>query len=235
MENADLAVDFAGLSTPLIADACIRLGVPIRTAPVGIRPVSREMRTAGHALPARHFGSVDVFLEAFAAARPGDVLVVDNAGRLDEACVGDLTVLEAGTCGVAGLVVWGAHRDTQELQEIGLPVFSYGTCPVGPQRNDLREPEALRSIRFGTSVIGPDDVVFADRDGVVFVPASRVADLLAAARTIHERERRQAEDVRRGRTLREQLEFGRYLAEQERDPSYSFRRHLRALGGAIEE
>lgn len=47
------------------------------------------------------------FLKAFAAARPGDVLVVDNAGRRDEACVGDLTVLEAQAASIAALVVWG--------------------------------------------------------------------------------------------------------------------------------
>jgi regulator of RNase E activity RraA len=37
--------------------------------------------------PAQHAGSVDVFLEAFGTAAPGDVLVVDNGGRLDESCV----------------------------------------------------------------------------------------------------------------------------------------------------
>ena len=90
------------LSTPLIADGCLRRGVPLRLAPPGIAPVVAGSRVAGRALPARHYGSVDVFLEAFGAARAGDVLVVDNAGRTDEACVGDLTVLEAQAAGIAG-------------------------------------------------------------------------------------------------------------------------------------
>jgi regulator of RNase E activity RraA len=83
---------FAGLSTPLVADACVRCGVPLRAAPAGIRPVVAGQRVAGRVLPARHYGSVDVFLEALGQAGAGDVLVIDNGGRTDEACVGDPAV-----------------------------------------------------------------------------------------------------------------------------------------------
>src|SRR5262249_62292778 len=72
---------FAGLSTPLVADACIRRGVPLRVAPPGVAAVGSGRPIAGRALPARHYGSVDVFLEAFSSAEQGDVLVVDNGGR----------------------------------------------------------------------------------------------------------------------------------------------------------
>ena len=98
---------FADLSTPLVADACLRCGVPLRAAHPGIRAVVAGQRIAGRVLPVRHYGSVDVFLEAFGQAESGDVLVVDNGGRSDEACVGDLAVLEAEAAGVAGLLVWG--------------------------------------------------------------------------------------------------------------------------------
>jgi 4-hydroxy-4-methyl-2-oxoglutarate aldolase len=228
--------DVAGLSTPLVADACVRLGVPPRAAPAGIRAVvPGSPLLAGRALPARHSGSVDVFLEAFTAARPGDVLVVDNGGRLDEACIGDLTVLEARSAGVQALVVWGLHRDTAELVEIGVPVFSYGSLPFGPPGAGERDPEALTSARVGPHLVGADDVVLADDDGVLFVGGDRLAEVLALARRISATEREQARRIDAGSSLRDQTAFDDYLARRRDDPEYTFRQHLRRVGGAVEE
>jgi 4-hydroxy-4-methyl-2-oxoglutarate aldolase len=235
MKAESLSRAFAQLSTPLIADAALRLKILFRISPPGIRPVIPNQRLAGPALPVRHFGSVDVFLEAMQDAQPGDVLVIDNGGRLDEGCIGDLTALEAQNCGLSGIVVWGAHRDTPELREIGLPIFSYGTCPCGPKRLDPRDSLALSSARFGNFIVEGSAMAFADDDGCLFVPVQHADDLLSVAHEIWERERRQAEAIKGGRSLREQLEFARYLKERASDQSYTFREHLRNIRGAIEE
>src|SRR5262245_43736447 len=211
MTAETLSRAFAQLSTPLIADAALRLKVPFRITPPGIRPVTPDQFLAGPALPVRHYGSVDVFLEAMQDSQPGDVLVIDNGGRLDEGCIGDLTALEAENCRLAGIIVWGVHRDTSELRQIRLPIFSYGTWPSGPQRLDARDSSALQSARFGNFVVERSDVAFADDDGCLFVLAKHADDLLSVAHGIREQERRQADTIKSGRSLREQLDFAQYL------------------------
>jgi regulator of RNase E activity RraA len=225
---------FATLTTPHLADACLRLGLTVRCAPAGMRAVADGMRVAGRVLPAVHAGSVDVFLEAIASASAGDVLVVDNGGRLDEACVGDLAVLDARAGGVAGVVIWGLHRDSADIRRIGMPVFSLGALPTGPLRLDPRPDGALDAARVGSWTVTRDDVVFGDEDGVLFVPAARVDDVLEVAAGIAAVEGRQADDIRGGRSLRDQVRFGDYLAARAADPALTFRDHLRGVGGEIE-
>jgi len=235
LDNQHLNIAFSELSTPLIADACLRLGIPIRVAPPGIHALPEGSHIAGRVLPVRHYGSVDVFLEAMMIAQPGDVLVIDNNKRMDEGCIGDLTVLEAQACQLKSMIVWGCHRDTEELKQIGFPIFSYGTCPVGPQRLDPRDNDALTTAHFGDIKVNREDVVFADADGILFAPSKKADELLSTANTIWQTERYQVEALQSGKKLQQQLHFDEYLAKRSADPSYSFRKHLRDIGGAIEE
>lgn len=235
MDHQELRRRFAALTTAHIADACIRAQVTVRCAPALLRAVVPGSRVAGRASPARHVGSVDIFLEALQGAARGEVLVVDNGGRLDEACAGDLVALEAQAAGLEGIVIWGLHRDTADIQAIGLPVFSLGAISTGPQRLDARPQDALQSATVGDWTVGREDVVLGDEDGVLFVPAAGAGDIFTLAETIRDTERRQAEQIRAGISLRRQVQFDTYLAHRQHRPSLSFRDHLRAVGGAIEE
>lgn len=225
-------MELDGLTTAHVADGCLRVGVPVRCGPAGMRPLLPGTVFAGPAAPALHLGSVDRLLEAIDGASPGQVLVVDNDGRLDEACLGDLVVLEAAGAGVAGVVVWGLHRDTADLVRIGLPLVSLGALPTGPLPQHAR-PER-REVRVGEWTVAEGDLVVADDDGVVLVPAADAEAVLAAARGIRDAERAQAQRITEGTSLRAQLRFGEYLERRRRDPDRTFRRHLREVGGEIE-
>ncbi|GAA1665037.1 demethylmenaquinone methyltransferase [Kribbella yunnanensis] len=223
---------FDELTTAHVADACLRAGVPVRT--VSLTSVVGG-RIAGRALPAQHVGSVDIFLEAFEDAAEGDVLVVDNSGRRDEACVGDMVAREAQIACLSGIVIWGLHRDTVDIQEIGLPVFSLGALPTGPLRLDPLPADALLAATIGGWTVTRDDLVLGDEDGVLFVPADRIDELFDLAESIRDTERKQAAEIRSGRSLREQVRFKEYLTARAADPSLTFRQHLRAVKGAVEE
>ena len=233
MDHPQLRRRFATLTTAQLADACLRACVPLRCA--SLRAVIPGSRVAGRVAPARHVGSVDIFLEALERTGSGHVLVVDNGGRLDEACVGDLVALEAQAAGLEGIVIWGLHRDTADLMAIGLPVFSLGPIPAGPQRLDARPLDALDSAAVGACPVSGADLVLGDEDGVLFVEAARADELFTIAETIRDTERHQAEQIRAGVSLRSQLRFDSYLARRQQAPALTFRDHLRALGGAIEE
>ncbi len=223
------------LSTPLITDACIRNGVPLRLAPFGIHPIVPGWRIAGAAIGVKHFGSVDVFIERIHSARSGDILIIDNEGRTDEGCIGDLTVLEALSAKMSGIVLWGVHRDTTEIKGIDLPVFSFGPYPKGPVRNVFEINDEDKIVRFGDEMITADDYVFADEDGVTFVHRQYLKTILDTAVELSEKERKQADQIKQGENLYQQFAFDKFLELKKMDPRLSFRAYLKKIGGAIEE
>jgi len=222
------------LPAAAVADALVRLGLPVRLAPAAVRRAFPGEPISGPAVPVRHFGSVDVFLEACESAPAGGVMVIDNEGRDDEACIGDLTVGEAKLAGLAGIVLWGYHRDTAALPAIGLPVWSLGTLPAGPRAPRPKAGDPFTEARVGGVLVTRGDVIVADDDGVVVVDADRWDDVRTVANRILADETRQAELIARGTALRTQLDFAGYLARRATDPAYTLRRHLTERGGAIE-
>ena len=228
MDDLDLL-----LPTAALADAAVRLGIPIGTAPVSLIPLLPGTAFAGPAAPVTHLGSVDVLLETIDDAPDGAVLVVDNGGRDDEACVGDLMLLEAQLAGMRGAVIWGRHRDTAQLREIGLPLFSRGPHPFGPRR----VPPAGRAMRTafldGVAVTS-DHWIVADDDGVLLIGPDRRAELAETAAHIQSIEGRQSERMRSGTSLRDQLDFAEYRRRQAVDAELTLRRYLADTGAAIE-
>lgn len=223
-------------ATAQIADACMRLAVPFRIAPASIRPVAPvEGLLYGPVIPVRHYGSVDIFLEALDSAPAGGIMVIDNGGRVDEACIGDLVALEVKNAGLQAMVVWGLHRDTAGLLAIGLPVLSCGAFPAGPSRLDARQSAALTSARLGDFEVTKGDTAFVDQDGAVFIEAEHVDAVVAAAKAIREREIKQTKAAIEGQSLREQFQFRKYLKKRDVDEGYTFRQHISAISKSIEE
>jgi 4-hydroxy-4-methyl-2-oxoglutarate aldolase len=167
---------FAALSPTTLADCLSR----DRVMDIGIRPLWPGMpRLAGPAFPVRCPPGDNLMLHAaIYRARPGDVVVVE-AGDTDYAVAGGNVCLVAQRHGIAGFVVDGVIRDVAEVREHRFPVFARGVIPI-PGAKDavgvLNGP-----VRCGGVAVAPGDLVVADEEGIVVVPAGRAAAVRQAA------------------------------------------------------
>jgi regulator of RNase E activity RraA len=224
-----VALETFDWTSPRLADACASLELPLRKGPAGLVALLPQARVAGPVAPVVHAGDADVVLEAMAAATWGDVLVVDDNGRLDEGCFGELLAAEALASGIAGVIIDGAHRDTAAIRGIGIPLWSRGRCAFGPHEARRRHLPALEAATCGPTTVTRKDAIFADEDGVVFVALAECARVIERAREIALRQRAQAARIEGGQLLRDQLELSTFIARRESDPEYTFRKHVQGL------
>ena len=164
-----------------------------------LRPLATGMALAGPALPVRCKPGDNLALHlAIAAARPGDVLVVDYAGSLGSGPFGEVMALACTLRGIAGLVIDGAVRDSAQIAAMGFPVFCAGLNIRGTTKLD---PGTIGApIRLGAASIRPGDILLADADAVVCLPAADLAPAIAAAAARTEKEARMMDRLRAGET-----------------------------------
>jgi len=163
-----------------VGDAMERLGVVAG----GIRPVWRGARLAGTAYTVEVAGGDNAGIhEAITRIAPGQVLVVNGHGVTDRALIGELIAERLRVAGCVGIVVDGALRDLDDLEELRFPAFAAGASPAGPYKNG---PWRLdRPVAIGGVVVHPGDVVLGDSDGVAVVPAAEAEAVLARAEAKH--------------------------------------------------
>ncbi|CAN0599442.1 unnamed protein product, partial [Laminaria digitata] len=108
-----------------------------------------------------------------------DVIVVDAAGDLTTAIMGEIMAAVALKNGVAGMVINGAIRDASEIRRMGLILYAAGITHRGPYKDGPGEINT--PIAFDGMVVEPGDLVLGDDDGVLSIPYDDVDDVLAAA------------------------------------------------------
>jgi regulator of RNase E activity RraA len=160
---------------------------------LGVQAVAGPKRMVGTAFTVR-FGPVDSaqpgtvgdYLDDMAA---GQVAVLDNGGRCDCTVWGGIMSRIAARRGIAGTVVNGVCRDTFEADEAGYPVYAAGNfMRTGKDRVQVEAVGA--AVTLGDVRVVPGDLVLADQDGVVVIPAARAGEVLARALAMHDVEQR---------------------------------------------
>ena len=181
----------------ILADVAGRRG----TLDGRITPLSHSTRLAGPAFTIEVRAGDNLMIHAaMSIAKPGDVLVVD--GKADRTCalMGSVMINACKKMGLAGVILDAAHRDTEELLELGFPFYSVGSNPNGPTKfvpGRINWP-----ISCGGVAINPGDLIVGDADGVVVVEREKAESLLdlAAKKVADEHER--IADIVAGKNLR---------------------------------
>jgi regulator of RNase E activity RraA len=178
-----LVAQFREMVTPHLSDSLERLsGTGSR-----IRPMYAGGTLAGGALTVKTAAGDNLLVhKALDMAKPGDVVVVDAGGYTDRATVGELMCAYAKRRGIAGLVIWGAIRDSAELARESFPVFAAGVTHRGPYRTgpgEINVPVVIDGM-----IVNPGDIIVGDADGLIAIPQVSAARILASAKAILEKE-----------------------------------------------
>ncbi|GHE00011.1 dimethylmenaquinone methyltransferase [Streptomyces alanosinicus] len=177
MTDTEKSAAFQAVSTTTLADLLGREQV----MDIGIRPLWGPVpRVAGPAFTVSCPPGDNLMLHAAVhRAAPGSVVVVES-GDLDYALAGGNMCAVAQVRGVAAFVADGVVRDLAEIRECAFPVFARGVIPVPGAKKAVRplnEP-----VRCGGVRVAAGDMIVADEEGVVAVPAARSAEILRRAR-----------------------------------------------------
>lgn len=160
------------------------------------RPVARTM--AGTAVTARSRGGDNLtYLRALEFCRPGDVLVIDAGGILNNAVVGGILSFYAAHIGVVGVVVDGAIRDVAEIRAREFPVYARGVTHRGPYKDGPGEINVPVSV--GGMVVNPGDIVVGDQDGLMAFAPDEAELLIEKARAHLETEAETIRAMKEGR------------------------------------
>lgn len=210
-KTQDLCARLEKLFVPAVADVLDSMGFHEQVMSAGLTPLIPTATVAGPAFTVREIPAVvreprsteeklRIFSDFFGALRPGQIVVVDTGGCLAAAAWGELmSTISRFTCGAKAAVVDGAIRDISRVLKVDFPVWARGSIPADSEGR-LQLIEFDRPIRCGGVLVRPDDLIFADRDGVVVLPVGEVdlEAVVSRAEEIVELEDRSRADLRAG-------------------------------------
>ena len=200
--NEKYRARFEKISSTNVSDALDALG--INGATRGIRPLRESWRkivgpavtikliAAGQTPQKTHLG-----MNAIASAEEGDVIVIDNSGRMDTSCWGGILANSAKAKGISGTVIDGCCRDLDDCIDADYKVFARGTV-VRTARGRIIEESTNHMIQFDGVQVMPGDIVVGDSSGIVFIPKDRIEEVLAKAEELWQKEEDMVAEIWKG-------------------------------------
>lgn len=167
-----------------------------------LKPLDPATKMAGRAVTVSLAPADNWFIHiGLLEAGPGDVLVVDVQGYVDAGPWGDVLTHAAQARGLAGLVIDGAVRDSQQVIAAGFPCFARGVCIRGTSK--VQQGSINVPVTVGGVLVDPGDILIGDADGLVRVRPGDAETALAASRAREEKEARFMQEIDNGRSTLE--------------------------------
>jgi 4-hydroxy-4-methyl-2-oxoglutarate aldolase len=211
MSDDPIVQGLGELPTATISDALDRLGIVGQC--LGIAPLDPRFQLAGRAFTLRYRptglverGNVGDYIDD---VPPGEIVVLDNAGRLDCTVWGDILTAVSYRRGIGGTVIHGVCRDVQRALDLGYPIFSRGRyMRTGKDRVEVESMQAPISI--GEIQVRPGDILVGNADGILVIPRVRESEVFETAREIEEAEQAIERETATGTRLDEARRAFRY-------------------------
>ncbi|MBS1155533.1 MAG: Demethylmenaquinone methyltransferase [Proteobacteria bacterium] len=182
------------LFVALVGDVLDKMGCQHQFLPAKLKPIQNNMVIIGRAMPVleadyfaekvegnspvsnRPFG---LMFEALDDLKKNEVYICTGSSHC-YALWGGLMSTRAMKCGAAGAVVYGYHRDSNEIERLGFPVASVGSYAQdqGPRGKvvDWRVPIEIDGVRINNG-----DIIFGDRDGILVIPSDKAEEAFSGA------------------------------------------------------
>ncbi|WAC91729.1 ribonuclease E activity regulator RraA [Mycobacterium sp. Aquia_213] len=151
------------------ADLVDRIGPDVRSCDLQFRQFGGRTEFAGPISTVRCFQDNALLKSVLSQPGAGGVLVIDGAGSLHSALVGDLIAELARSNGWAGLVINGAVRDAAALRGIDIGIKALGTNPRKSGKSGVGERDV--EVSLGGVAFTPGEIAYSDDDGIVVVSA----------------------------------------------------------------
>lgn len=190
--SKEIIEKFRELSTCNVSDALDKLGLSSGIS--GIKPLFECDKIVGPVItmkliPQGHKPSSGKHLgaDAIEFAEPGDIIAIDNSGRIDQNCWGEILAFAAQQQGVAGVVIDGAARDVDIIKEIDFPMYARGVVPITARGRNVQDGFNC-DIQLGGVHVQPIDILMADENGIVIIPLDKAEEVYKVSRELFEKE-----------------------------------------------
>ncbi|MGJ1439615.1 RraA family protein [Sphingobacterium multivorum] len=206
----DLRIKFDKLTTTLVWDKSYGNSFMLQDL-INITP---DIKVNGPAFVIETNGEILPVLQALHRIPENHVLVVKDIGEGHKALLGDIVVKSARLQNLAGIIVYGAIRDVDEIPKLGVAVWAKNTVIEAAA---LGEPigELPESVKIGSAVINNGDWMFADANGIIVIKKEKIRLVLKSSELKNRNEKECVARIEQGERITDQMNLENFINHNE--------------------